>query len=242
MLSASADERTVLSPPPPAPAPSPSAFTLAESVDLMLARAFPLERTIFPDLPTDEESSLERFPKRLSSPLSLFLSMVEGASTPLRIRFRLAEVPLRELMPDFSLPPIVGLRPRGSSLAPPPPPPPPAPSNGLAFLTTAEPEDLTAGLLDPYEEPLDMVLLLPHGGATARRTVRVLPVPERRLPRLELALDRLLVEGRAKVRLLLEELPRRLDVLGFLIVGVFIVGVLVVRDDLEDPLVVLGRR
>ena len=121
----------------------------------------------------------------------------------------------------------------------PPPPPPPAPSNGLAFLITAEPEDLTAGLLDPYEEPLDMVLLLPHGGATARRTVRVSPVPERRLPRLELALDRLLVEGRAKVRLLLEELPRRLDVLGVLIVGVFIVGVLVVRDELEDPLVML---
>ena len=118
---------------------------------------------------------------------------------------------------------------------------------GRAFLATAEPEDLTAGLLDPYEEPLDMVLLLPHGGATARRTVRVSPVPERRLPRLELALDRLLVDGRAKVRLLLEELPRRLDVLGVLvvggfIVGVFIVGVLVVRNDLEDPLVVLGRR
>ncbi len=239
MLSASADERTVLSPPPPAPAPSPSAFTLAESVDLMLARAFPLERTIFPDLPTDEDPILDRFPKRLSSPPPLFLSMVEGASTPLRIRFRLAEVPLKELLPDFSLPPIVGLRPRGSSLAPPPPPPPPAPSNGLAFLTTAEPEDLTAGLLDPYEEPLDMVLLLPHGGATARRTVRVPPVPERRPPRLELALDRLLVEGRAKVRLLLEELPRRLDVLGVLIVGVFIVGGLVVREELDE---VLGRR
>jgi hypothetical protein len=48
-----------------------------------------------------------------------------------------------------------------------------------------------------------------------------------------------LVEGRAKVRLLLEELPRRLDVLGVLIVGVFIVGGLVVREELDE---VLGRR
>ena len=114
---------------------------------------------------------------------------------------------------------------------------------GLAFLAAVAPEDLTAVLLDPDEDPPEIVLLLPHGGETARRTVRAPPPdPESRLPRLGLVLDRLRAEGRVKVRLLLEEPPRRLDVLGVLMVGVFTAGARAVRDGLVERLVVPGRR
>ncbi|HBO51253.1 MAG TPA: hypothetical protein DD471_04655 [Planctomycetes bacterium] len=88
---------------------------------------------------------------------------------------------------------------------------------------------MTADLLEPEEEPREIVLLLPQGGATARRTVRRDPEPERLPPMLELPLERLLVEGREKVRLLLEAL-------GVLTTGVFTAGVRVVRDELPNRL------
>lgn len=197
---------------------------MAESADLMLA-AEALERTIFPDLVAEDEPDFERSPKRLRVPLSDFLLMDEGARTPRRIRFRLAEDPERAPTLAFSLEPKDDFRAAESIFAPPPPPPPPpAPSRELGLRATAAPEDLTAVLLEPVEEPREIVLLLPQGGDTARRTVRLDPEPERRLLMLEFALERLLVEGKEKVRLLLEAL-------GVLTTGVFIVGVRVVRDE-----------
>jgi len=194
----------------------------------MLAAAA-LERTIFPVLGAEDEPDFERSPKRLRTPLSDFLLMDEGARTPRRIRFLLAEDPERTPTLVFSLEPKADFRATGSIFAPPPPPPPPpAPSRELDLRTTAAPEDLTAVLLEPAE-PREIVLLLPQGGDTARRTVRLAPEPERRLPMLELPLERLLVEGREKVRLLLETL-------GVRTTGVFTAGVRVVRDELPKRL------
>jgi len=204
-------------------------LSLAESADLLLAAAA-LGRTIFPGLAADDEPDFERSPKRLRTPLSDFLLMDEGARTPRRIRFLLAEDPERTPALVFSLAPKADFRAAGSIFAPPPPPPPPpAPSRELDLRTTAVPEDLTAVLLEPAEEPREIVLLLPQGGDTARRTVRLAPEPERRLPMLELPPERLLVEGREKVRLLLETL-------GVRTTGVFTVGVRVVRDELPNRL------
>jgi hypothetical protein len=195
----------------------------------MLAAAA-LERTIFPGLGAEDEPDFERSPKRLRTPLSDFLLMDEGARTPRRIRFLLAEDPERTPTLVFSLEPEGDFRASGSIFAPPPPPPPPpAPSRELDFRTTGAPADLTAVLLEPAEEPREIVRLLPQGGATARRTVRRGPEPERPLPMLELALERLLVEGREKVRLLLEALGGRTT-------GVFTVGVRVVRGELPKRL------
>jgi len=130
----------------------------------------------------------------------------------------------------FSLEPEADFRASGSIFAPPPPPPPPpAPSRESGLRAAADAENLTTPLLNPMEEPREIVLLLPQGGDTARRTVRLGPEPERPLPMLELALERLLVEGREKVRLLLEAL-------GVLTTGVFTVGVRVVRDELPKRL------
>ena len=194
----------------------------------MLAAAA-LERTIFPVLGAEDEPDFERSPKRLRTPLSDFLLMDEGARTPRRIRFLLAEDPERTPALVFLLAPKADFRVTGSIFAPPPPPPPPpAPSRELDLRTTAAPEDLTAVLLEPAE-PREIVLLLPQGGDTARRTVRLAPEPERRLPMLELPLERLLVEGREKVRLLLETL-------GVRTTGVFTAGVRVVRDELPNRL------
>ena len=194
----------------------------------MLAAAA-LERTIFPVLGAEDEPDFERSPKRLRTPLSDFLLMDEGARTPRRIRFLLAEDPERTPTLVFSLEPKADFRATGSIFAPPPPPPPPpAPSRELDLRTTAAPEDLTAVLLEPAE-PREIVLLLPQGGDTARRTVRLDPEPERLPPMLELPLERLLVEGREKVRLLLETL-------GVRTTGVFTAGVRVVRDELPKRL------
>ena len=195
----------------------------------MLAAAA-LERTIFPGLGAEDEPDFERSPKRLRAPLSDFLLMDEGARTPRRIRFLLAEDPERTPTLVFSLEPEADFRASGSIFAPPPPPPPPpAPSRELGLRAAADAENLTTPLRNPIEEPREIVLLLPQGGATARRTVRRGPEPERPLPMLELALERLLVEGREKVRLLLEAL-------GVLTTGVFTVGVRVVRDELPKRL------
>ena len=214
---------------PPAPPPFPKALTLAEPADLMLAAAA-LERTIFPGLAAEDPPDFERSPKRLRTPLSDFLLMDEGARTPRRIRFLLAEDPERTPALVFSLEPKADFRATGSIFAPPPPPPPPpAPSRELDLRTTGAPADLTAVLLEPAEEPREIVLLLPQGGDTARRTVRLDPEPERLPPMLELLLERLLVEGREKVRLLLEAL-------GVLTTGAFTVGVRVVRDELPKRL------
>ena len=248
MLVASAEERTTRpSPPPappplpprataasglrtpPAPPPFPKALSLAEPADLMLAAAV-LERTIFPGLAAEDPPDFERSPKRLRTPLSDFLLMDEGARTPRRIRFLLAEDPERTPALVFSLEPKADFRATGSIFAPPPPPPPPpAPSRELDLRATGAPADLTAVLLEPAEEPREIVLLLPQGGDTARRTVRLDPEPERLPPMLELLLERLLVEGREKVRLLLEAL-------GVLTTGAFTVGVRVVRDELPKRL------
>jgi len=214
---------------PPAPPPFPKALSLAEPADLMLAAAA-LERTIFPGLAAEDPPDFERSPKRLRTPLSDFLLMDEGARTPRRIRFLLAEDPERTPALVFSLEPKADFRATGSIFAPPPPPPPPpAPSRELDLRTTGAPADLTAVLLEPAEEPREIVLLLPQGGDTARRTVRLDPEPERLPPMLELLLERLLVEGREKVRLLLEAL-------GVLTTGAFTVGVRVVRDELPKRL------
>jgi len=258
MLVASAEERTTRSSPPPAPpplppplpprataasglrtppgpppvaapAPFPKALSLAEPADLMLAAAA-LERTIFPGLGGEDEPDFERSPKRLRTPLSDFLLMDEGARTPRRIRFLLAEDPERTPALVFSLEPKADFRATGSIFAPPPPPPPPpAPSRESGLRAADDAENLTTPLLKPTEEPREIVLLLPQGGDTARRTVRLGPEPERPLPMLELALERPLVEGREKVRLLLEAL-------GVLTSGVFTVGVRVARDELPKRL------
>lgn len=202
---------------------------MAEPADLMLAAAA-LERTIFPGLAAEDPPDFERSPKRLRTPLSDFLLMDEGARTPRRIRFLLAEDPERTPALVFSLEPKADFRATGSIFAPPPPPPPPpAPSRELDLRATGVPADLTAVLLEPAEEPREIVLLLPQGGDTARRTVRLDPEPERLPPMLELLLERLLVEGREKVRLLLEAL-------GVLTTGAFTVGVRVVRDELPKRL------
>ena len=99
----------------------------------------------------------------------------------------------------------------------------------MGLRAAADAENLTTPLLKPTEEPREIVLLLPQGGDTARRTVRLDPEPERLPPMLELLLERLLVEGREKVRLLLEAL-------GVLTTGVFTVGVRGVRDELPKRL------
>ena len=225
---AASELRTLLSA-PPAPPPFPKALSLAESADLRLA-AEALERTIFPGLVAEDEPDFERSPKRLRVPLSDFLLIDEGARTPRRIRFRLAEDPERAATLVFSPEPEADFRTAGSIFAPPPPPPPPpAPSRELGLPAADDAENLTTPPLKPAEEPREIVLLLPQGGDTARRTVRLGPEPERPLPILELALERLLVEGREKVRLLLEAL-------GVLTSGVFTVGVRVVRDELPKRL------
>ena len=152
-----------------------------------------LERTIFPDA---EEGVRRRLPKRLNTPLSAFFSIVDDDKTPRRRRFLLAEVRALEAVLDFTLEES-GLRTGFSTLAPPPPPPPPpAPSNDRDdLLITVAPEDLTTGLLVDFEDPPEMVLLLPQGGEAARRTDRLELEPEgRRLDR-ELP-DGLAVENR----------------------------------------------
>jgi hypothetical protein len=135
-----------------------------------------------------------RLPKRLKTPLSDFFSIVEGDKTPRRRRFLLAEVRVLEAVLDFTLEES-GLRTGLSTLAPPPPPPPPpAPSRDRDdLLITVAPEDLTTGLLVDLEVPPKMVLLLPQGGETARRTDRLEPegrILDRELP------DGLAVENR----------------------------------------------
>jgi hypothetical protein len=185
------------------------------AVDLTLA-APELERTIFPGLPDEADPDFELRPKRLRTPLSDFLLMEDGEITPLRIRFLLAEDPERELMLVFSLVEDLDLRATGSIFAPPPPPPPPpAPSNESDLRTTVAPVLFTAVLLELFdEEPLEIVLLLPQGGETARRTVRLDPEAEEP-PIVELLLEALLLLGRVKVRfkvLELEALPKRLGV------------------------------
>jgi len=207
----------------------PKALSLAESADLRLAAEAP-ERTIFPGLVAEDEPDFERSPKRLRVPLSDFLLIDEGARTPRRIRFRLAEDPERASTLVFSLEPEFDFRTAGSIFAPPPPPPPPpAPSSESGLRAADDAENLTTPLLKPTEEPREIVLLLPQGGDTARRTVRLDPEPERPLSMLELALGRLLVEGREKVRLLLETL-------GVLTTGVFTDGVRIVRDEFPKRL------
>ena len=165
-----------------------------------------LERTIFPDA---EEGVRRRLPKRLNTPLSAFFSIVDDDKTPRRRRFLLAEVRALEAVLDFTLEES-GLRTGLSTLAPPPPPPPPpAPSNDRDdLLITVAPEDLTTGLLVDFEDPPEMVLLLPQGGETARRTDRLELEPEGR------RLDRELPDGLAAEN-------RVIDDFAFEVVGDF---------------------
>lgn len=146
---------------------------LSESELLILRVTFSLDRTIFPE---PEEGVLLRLPKRLRIPLSAFFSMVEGERTPRRRRFLLAEVRVLEAVLALELA-ETGLRTGFSTLAPPPPPPPPpAPSRERDdLLITVAPDDLTTGLLVDFDDPPEMVLLLPQGGETARRTDRLEP-------------------------------------------------------------------
>ncbi|MEE3180613.1 MAG: hypothetical protein VX288_01790 [Planctomycetota bacterium] len=200
-----------------------------------------LERTIFPDA---EEGVRRRLPKRLNTPLSAFFSIVEGDKTPRRRRFLLAEVRALEAVLDFTLEES-GLRTGFSTLAPPPPPPPPpAPSKDRDdLLITVAPEDLTTGLLADFEDPPEMVLLLPQGGETARRTDRLELDPEgRRLDLEELPEDftvgnRLIDDFDFEVFSVLEEEDvlgkrkereelERLEVLGVRILGLLTLGLL----------------
>lgn len=200
-----------------------------------------LERTIFPEA---EEGVRRRLPKRLNTPLSAFFSIVEGDKTPRRRRFLLAEVRALEAVLDFTLEES-GLRTGFSTLAPPPPPPPPpAPSKDRDdLLITVALEDLTTGLLADFEDPPEMVLLLPQGGETARRTDRLELDPEgRRLDLEELPEDftvgnRLIDDFDFEVFSVLEEEDvlgkrkereelERLDVLGVRILGLLTLGLL----------------
>ena len=200
-----------------------------------------LERTIFPGA---EDGVRGRLPKRLNTPLSAFFSIVEGDKTPRRRRFLLAEVRALEAVLDFTLEES-GLRTGFSTLAPPPPPPPPpAPSRDRDdLLITVAPEDLMTGLLVDFEDPPEMVRLLPQGGETARRTDRLEPDPEgRRLDLEELPEDftvgnRLIDDFDFEVFSVLEEEDvlgkrkereelERLDVLGVRILGLLTLGLL----------------
>ena len=200
-----------------------------------------LERTIFPEA---EEEVRRRPPKRLNTPLSAFFSIVEGDKTPRRRRFLLAEVRALEAVLDFTLEES-GLRTGFSTLAPPPPPPPPpAPSKDRDdLLITVALEDLTVGLLVDFEDPPEMVLLLPQGGEAARRTDRLEPAPEgRRLDLEELPEDftvgnRLIDDFDFEVFSVLEEEDvlgkrkereelERLEVLGVRILGLLTLGLL----------------